>query len=86
MLNNGSRLWLGTRLLMGAMVMAGVDMPASPALADQAKRDWAATSGLCTRRAALPSCQSPNGGQQTMGAWHIFYTQIPTYLADEHPR
>ena len=26
---------------MGAMVMAGVDMPASPALADQAKRDWA---------------------------------------------
>ena len=41
MLYNGSRLWLGTRLLMGAMVMAGVDMPASPALADQAKRDWA---------------------------------------------
>jgi hypothetical protein len=38
--------------------------------------------GLCTRRADLSSYQSPNGGQQTTGAWHIFYTRIPTYLAD----
>ena len=38
-LYNGSSLWLGTRLLMSAMVMAGVDMSASPALADRAKRD-----------------------------------------------
>ena len=39
MLYHGSKVWLGTRLLLGVMVMAVVDMPASSALTDRVRRD-----------------------------------------------
>ena len=74
MLYHGARLSLGTRLLMGVMLMASVDMSASPALTDRARRDGA---GLVYKdggqtvviqawdRDSLRVRVTPDGGGQT---------------------